>query len=485
MPSHHNDSSAPPIPERSTTRKSSLRRLSSLANLQLNLFNRRRSNNATDTSSNAASITSSSSSTAHLYHNKSSPALEYSMSAFYEPPSIPLSSGISEDDESQPWLPMPEQQNLRIPKSRTFSNLPVPVRSSLRSSYLPKSQSSMLLPSSRIPTPSGNRRDSKSRLVPTSKSILKPRGNRGLPRSDTEPLLASASTEYRHKLPRITAFKENLSLSPIKPLPSLDLGERKLKFSPSPPTVTNRKVNIARHPQSLDAALASCEPTTSVTKRPELSVTQSSPIRKTATERRPNTPLGLPRYSSQPALPTATSGKRVSFGPDIRQQRLLSIKNPPTPPPKTPSNTTSLVHQSLKSVNNSGAIRKDHELIPCSEKGTPRPIPCENLDKVSHTNHLRTSNQPVPLLICPDYVCSGSPLLVWSLHGRRRSLSKRALCTSGCPRLYPSGDRSRQSTANTADTKASVPSLRDGRSTLQSAIVPRTSQDQQRPQRSW
>ncbi|KAI5199271.1 hypothetical protein E4T39_06327 [Aureobasidium subglaciale] len=199
--------------------RSSLRRLSSLANLQqfnpFNSFNRRRSSHGTQNSDE-------------------DPYLLKTYQQTY--------MSLSED-------PLPV-----LPKSRTFSNLPM-----TRTRNHSKPPASMK-PSSRIPTPSMGL-NARARLASATKSILKVGNRRGLVRSDTEPLLIPHRTPDASGSARV--LKENVSLSTNKsetetislqlasiPLVLLDINARRpeTRAAPVPSLISRQRPSVSYLP---------------------------------------------------------------------------------------------------------------------------------------------------------------------------------------------------------------------------------------------
>lgn len=271
------------------------------------------------------------------------------------------------------YISLPEEppQPASLPRSRTFSNLPPSAKTLPSPSSLPKSQSHMMLPLSRIPTPcKPTSSRSATRFSSATKGILKPGRPKSLVRSDTEPLLTSTTP----RTSRATAFKENLSISPVKRLPKMELFDEEVEdLLPKPlqPTTTN---SVTRRRAN----------TTAVT------TPGASPLKPRRLSERVPTPPTVRRGYSHPIVPTANN-KKVSYGTEIKQRQLLSARQPPTPPPhrgplpETPVTSASALQHRLKAANNSGPIRKERELSPCSERSTPAaapPAPLVNPEQV-------------------------------------------------------------------------------------------------------
>lgn len=316
------------------SRRASLRRLSSLASL--NPFNRRRQPSE-DVEHPHQSQMPPVPPVPRLPHGET-----FSMSAFFEPPVEMYGN------KRQSYLSL-QDDPIHLPKSRTFSNLPVPATAKTRPRptvpSLSKSQSTAYLPSSRIPTPVGGLRQT-SRLTTTSKNVAKPNKPKSMVRSDTMPLLSPSVPKPQ----RSTVFKENLSLSPIKPLSRLEL------FHPDTEELIPKGLQPSRN-------LADAQHDTS----------SRSPVR-------PRYPSERQRVLPSMSMSTSAPSKGLSYGSEIKQQRLLSARYPPTPPlPKTPlaasMPSTSHAYQRLKSSNKLSHKHKENTLSPCNERSTPATVP--------------------------------------------------------------------------------------------------------------
>ncbi|CAD0013594.1 unnamed protein product [Aureobasidium pullulans] len=186
--------------------KSSLRRLSSLANLHqfnpFNSFNRRRSSHGTQASDDDP----------------------YLLNPYQQQP--------KNQSRRQSYMSLSEDPMPALPRSRTFGHLPL--TRTRQSSKPPVS----MAPPSRIPTPSGSL-TAKGRLASATKSILKVGNRRALVRSDTEPLLAP------HRSPDVPAstrvINENLSQSASKPASEFKLLQLNL-----PELALNSSINAAK-----------------------------------------------------------------------------------------------------------------------------------------------------------------------------------------------------------------------------------------------
>jgi hypothetical protein len=153
-------------------------------------------------------------------------------------------------------------------------------------------------------------------------------------RSDTEPLLPQFHPDA-NSFGRSTAFKENISLSPVKALPYAP--ENKDPYNGYDPLLPdNLQQPMVHHANKLS---------------------QSSPAYRRLRDR-PGTPMSRPepvqRWNSQPVLHNITNNRRHSRHGEIQERRLLSEVQPaPPPPPKTPLNKEALTNTKVKTINNS------------------------------------------------------------------------------------------------------------------------------------
>lgn len=389
MPSRKSE----PSETKAEPRRSSLRRLGSIASLQtLNPFNRRRSNNTVTDSPASTSNTSLSSTAAN-------PPLPNK--------SFTSSSPIQEDepeDEAKP-LPAPPQEPARkasyiclpddpiggMPRSRTFSNLPVPTRMKKPGIGLGQSKSHTRLPSAllptRIPSPRpSTRKHSVTRLTTIDSNTP---SKDSVARSDLEPLF-NFSFDQPSNQRRSTAFKENFSIGPTR---QVAYPERKDTKDFYPPSAIPSRAYYERHTaaNSGHASQASLSygygfhhtpsastSTMSLTKYAELPEGaykrfshkyDSSPIYRSSRDRAPTPSQPVQRWNSQPVLtsqqamnnpnPPLQRSNRSSFG-EIKQTRLMSAMPPPTPPPpKTPLGAEMLGQSQLKSSNSSSHIVRE------------------------------------------------------------------------------------------------------------------------------
>ncbi|KAI7719109.1 hypothetical protein KC353_g3250 [Hortaea werneckii] len=391
MPSRNSDGSEA-HPE---SRRTSLRRLSSLASLHaLNPFARRRSNNSnpqhhhhhhprqhnnTDTTdtSIAASSTSNLSASSHVTRASHSlqtepfpPCEEDELTALPLPPA-PASSSSRRSS----YICLPDDPIGGMPRSRTLSHLPLPIRTrrqpsianSKSHSRLPSAiHPSSLLPgsssttSTRIPSPpTSNRRYSNTRLTPSDPrpSFIRTR----MRRSDTEPLLPvqlEQTNPGRH-----TAFKENITMNPVKPLPLTMLNNKDLYGSALP-----SRAYASRHgwqgdtdgtqPLLQHQHFGSAIPLSHSRQHSTATVTQSSPAYRSSRHRlsTPRAPDAQPvqRWNSQPVLTNITNRRNSKHG-EVTERRLMAEVQPAPPPlpPQTPLSAEALEIGKMKSFSRS------------------------------------------------------------------------------------------------------------------------------------
>ena len=297
----------------SSSRRSSLRRLSSIASFQ-NLFTRRRSQNVTDnhtavssSSDLSASACSSSVDTTLKLFGPNSSLLNNDQDQLGELPAAPPPTHSSNRRSS--YICLPDDPIGGMPRSRTFSNLPVPTRVKKTPAISLGSSShnrlpSDICPSTRLPSPSAStRKHSHSRLISGPPTRMK--------RSDTEPLLGLEQGYNAASLPRSTAFKENISLSPIKPLPALEMGyqEKYHHYSSSPHHPSQYQPPgawISSPSDGVDALSCSLPSTASYSPKP---------------------PPPISKYASHPAIQMVRDYKSSPARPPYRSSR----DRPPTP----------------------------------------------------------------------------------------------------------------------------------------------------------
>lgn len=387
MPSRKNDSSD----SQTASRRGSLRRLSSIASFQA-LFSRRRSNNVTDPTANSSSSNLSLSSS--TIANAPEPVIEAA-----------ASHSNKQDEDTLGELPHPPMQNQfpakrsshfclpddpigGMPRSRTFSNLPLPTKTKKTAPLISsKSQSrlpSAFLPSTRLPSPPmSNRKHSHTRLASAGTNI--PTVRNRMKRSDTEPLLGVKAEQPSRSLPRSTAFKENIAISPIKPLPAMDMSDCSDYYSMSPTSEFYAPYSAQGESEGdeplVSANFASSPPSFGYPQHPAVRIRKehkSSPLYRSAKDR-PPTPGGckamdLQRWYSQPVLTNTTNTIRHTYqSREIKQTRLMSARQAPTPPlAKTPITTQSTATSKLKHSNNSSHIRQTSTSSPTRPHSTPR-----------------------------------------------------------------------------------------------------------------
>ncbi|RMY56168.1 hypothetical protein D0863_13073 [Hortaea werneckii] len=388
MPSRPSDGSE----AASEPRRTSLRRLSSLASLHaLNPFARRRSNNSnpqhphphsrqhnTDHTDNsiATSSTSNLSASSHVTRPSHSlqtepfpPCEEDELTALPLPPAPSCATS-----RRSSYICLPDDPIGGMPRSRTLSHLPLPIRTrrqpsianSKSHSRLPSTiHPSSLLPgptstSTRIPTPpTSNRRYSNTRLTPSDPhpSFIRTR----MRRSDTEPLLpvqVEQTNPGRH-----TAFKENITLSPVKPLPLTMLNNKDLYGSALP-----SRAYASRHgwqgdtdgtqPLLQHQHFGSAVPLSHTRQHSTATVTQSSPAYRSSRHRlsTPRIPSAQPvqRWNSQPVLTNITNRGSSKHGEVIERRLMTEVQPAPPPlPPKTPLSAEALETGKVKNLSKS------------------------------------------------------------------------------------------------------------------------------------
>lgn len=361
----------------------SLPRLSSIASFQaLNPFHRRRSHNATDTS-NATSSSKMSTST--------------SRATSIDPRSVNVSVASIQQDcalDSQPQgktNPMPdvpasrradymhlpdEQQASNIPRSRTFSNLPLPSRmkkpTTMASSKSHTRLPSIIRPPSRIPSPPVSSRRHVNIGVGGTSAIGRVHISKQLQRSDTMPLL-QVDTEQVCATPRSVTFKENVGFSPANSTPKTSWKDSfRIPLTPakkltcSDDWLDSRESLGGQIPQpqesmtSLPLSRYAAHP--AFRSKPYL----SSPAFKPSAERLPTPGAPVQRWASQPVLVPQFNPRHSTHG-EIKQTRLLSTRAPPTPPPpQTPIIAPQLGSTPARprTINNASHIRQQSEQSP-------------------------------------------------------------------------------------------------------------------------
>ncbi|KXS98630.1 hypothetical protein AC578_10067 [Pseudocercospora eumusae] len=414
MPSAKSRSSEATQPD-SGSRRSSLRRLSSIASLQtLNPFNRRRSNNVTDSPSTASnpSLTSTTGNVNVPVLNKDS-----SSSGIFDDagaghldklPPLPSKQEISSRRNS--YVCLPDDPIGGMPRSRTFSNLPLPSKMKKTTNALVQSKSHARLPStSRIPTPTASSRKYSTSRLP-SLDLRQPPTKTKLIRSDTEPLLQHA-LEQGTNIARSTAFKENISLSPIKPLPSMLEDDDRFGFINSSRSSgishgwsDSSDVGEPLLPQRKSSLPVSQRTPYGGQPRRLSQKFDSSPAYRPSRQRPPTPGQPVQRWNSQPVLNNKTNF-RSSYG-EIKQTRLMSERGPPTPPLASTSLSRELSGNDLKRMSTtSNHLRKASEL------------PSLNIDQ----RMARSRADSLHLL--PGAITTAQPLAYWT--GRFSSLNDR------------------------------------------------------------
>lgn len=351
------------IPQEQTANsKSPLRRLSSLANLNLNPWNRRRSHLISDTAALASSETALTMPTLPSEVDDSHPSSTSFAASVEVDGTMPTQSKSTFSTRRRSFVILSDESCHILPRSRTLSNLPVPIKAKGPTSA-PKSRSTMMLPPSRIPTP---KPDGRARLASATKSILKHSKDIVLQRSDTLPLLSENTFPNPSSgTSRTTAFKENLRLSPVKQSPRIDIFDNGFASgSPLPLPATHSDCSHGHRPYQATPQIAF---------RTTVLDPQSSPIRE-STFRRPSTPANVDRYDSQSVLASISHNacrKRVSYSAGIKQHQLLTPRHPPTPPqPVAPLKTLSPT-KSRRTRAKANDLDMDSDMSPCSQRGTP------------------------------------------------------------------------------------------------------------------
>jgi len=167
-------------------------------------------------------------------------------------------------------------------------------------------------------------------------------------RSDTEPLLPVVKAEQKGLYSRPTAFKENITLSPIKPLPMMSMfgDENSNPFSRRQSNASQSQCATRSHASSMSSsqAFAMSQADQGYSQHPALRMVQehkSSPAYRSAKDR-PPTPgglqgIGMQRWASQPVLTNTTNVFRhAARQQEIKETRLMSARQAPTPPVVSP-----------------------------------------------------------------------------------------------------------------------------------------------------
>ena len=411
MPNRKNGSNE----NQSSSHRSSLRRLSSMASFHT-FFAGRRSNNVTGPNGLAHSSSTLSMSVSSINQNASVSKVDAKVSSGFSqqkgsPPGSEKPEGTTESTAATKshYVCLPDDPIGGMPRSRTFSNLPIPTRSK-NSGGLTGSRTFARLPLARVaPTrlpspPASTRQHSHSRL-PSAESRL-PVFRHRLPRSGTEPLLQPSTCTLRS-----TAFKENISMSPIKTPPAEHSESADTHSLGESPDLPGSKQTWASSNQSRvqmrEASSSSLAPVLAqYARHPAIQIARehkSSPAYKGVRDRQPTPsvsmsppPAPAQRWNSQPVLSNTTNLRRNSPRIEIKQPRLLSTRGAPTPLPVA----ASLVHAGLPASGLSLARERSVAALPTlSYQSSRRSSPCPT-DKASPSNlHRITSGEP------PAYWC--------------------------------------------------------------------------------
>ena len=338
----------------SESRRSSMKRLSSIASIaslaHLNPFHRRRSNNASDSiTSLYGDVSLPLASTTSVACSSSRKPSESSSTVFSDNPS-PAAPTIAIESQASflrrsNYICLPDDPIGGMPRSRTFSNLPLPTRNRKSHAACIPSNShtripSNLTPATRLPTPPASTRRHMMGNIPVASSRYQSVRNR-MKRSDTMPLL-SLNHDQMSNSPRPTAFKENISLSPVEPLPELEPFEDSDFSSPLPAGSymedqlwdQTSSAHLPRDSSTYGNAAAnaySSDPPSrdkfNFYSSPTYQTRQRFPPRSSSFSR----PVPVQRWNSQPVLANTTN-VRAAAHHEIRQTRLLSARQAPTPP---------------------------------------------------------------------------------------------------------------------------------------------------------
>lgn len=290
----------------SPTPRSSLRRLSSFANLHhinpFNSINRRRSSHSTQNSDDDPYLL-------NTYQQRS-----------------------EDQQRRETYMAVSDEPVPALPKSRTFSNLPMTRRRNNSKPPVSMKPLPSIKPPSRIPTPSMGS-TAKTRLASATKSILKVGNRRGLVRSDTEPLLEShrshgipisaGSLKENEALGASTSTTKTVSIQlPEVPLYSLETSVRSFNPIRRPQTPADQ---TPKHPTRRDS-LQPPTPRTPATTVPSGKFAQT-----------PITVIAKPRRRTMlPAdvIPLYTlcdkEKQRSSFSSEIQTHRFLTPRAAPT-----------------------------------------------------------------------------------------------------------------------------------------------------------
>ncbi|KAK0944456.1 hypothetical protein LTR48_004202 [Friedmanniomyces endolithicus] len=359
----------------SDSKRKSLQRLSSIASFHaLNPFTRRRSNNTTDTTTNSSTSNLSLSSTAANAPQPPPQCLQSSSSQLFSiedevtaPPIPPVLGNFPSRRNS--YICLPDDPIGGMPRSRTFSNLPLPNRAR-RNTALPHVPfhshtriPSAFLSSSRLPSPAASNRKHSVSKLPVSEPKAPLIRNR-MKRSNTEPLLP-VNVEHTSNMHRSTAFKENISPSPVKPLPETAMYEDRDYYGSAFQSrgYANRHgwMDTGKGSEPLLHFDACGENFSSSLHDPHhvphaSKASFSSPAYR-RTRERPSIPAGpapVQRWNSQPVLTNVTNRRNSRHG-EILERRLLSAvqPDPPAPPPEATLSAEALVSGKVTALRKS------------------------------------------------------------------------------------------------------------------------------------
>ncbi|KAK1057046.1 hypothetical protein LTR74_014435 [Friedmanniomyces endolithicus] len=399
----------------SDSKRKSLQRLSSIASFQaLNPFTRRRSNNTTDTTTNSSTSNLSLSSTAANAPLPPPQCLQSSTSQLFsiedEVTALPIPPVLGNfPSRRSSYICLPDDPIGGMPRSRTFSNLPLPNRAR-RNTALPHVPShshtripSAFLSSGRLPSPAASNRKHSGSKLPVSEPKAPLIRNR-MKRSDTEPLLP-VNVEHTSNMHRSTAFKENISPSPVKPLPETAMYEDRDYYGSAFQSrgYANRHgwMDTGKGSEPLLHFDACGENFSSSLHDPHhvphaSKASFSSPAYR-RTRERPSTPAGpapVQRWNSQPVLTNVTNRRNSRHG-EILERRLLSAvqPDPPAPPPETKLSAEALVSGKVT------ALRKSTTQLPQLSERDPSLAKLSSKARVlspSRSAQQITTAEPVP-----------------------------------------------------------------------------------------
>ncbi|OQO01356.1 hypothetical protein B0A48_12911 [Cryoendolithus antarcticus] len=447
MPSRKSQSSDVPPP--TDSRRSSMKRLSSIASLHaLNPFHRRRSNNASDishaSSSSDVSLQTSTSATTLTPSNSLKPSGSSQQNPSDLSPLIETALPPSQASylRRSSYICLPDDPIGGMPRSRTFSALPLPSRGKKASPRTPSLSHSRttsgLIPDTRLPTPPASTRRHISGRLPTAMS----RGQNmrvRMKRSDTMPLLSM----HADQVSRCTAFKENVAISPTRPaLNASSFDEPKSNFSLPPGSYiedhdweSDTLTALPRHPSfsgSLPLSRHTTNENATSVQAMQAPAHHTSPAHHSNKSRLPlgasfARPSLAQRWNSQPVLTKTTNVYPVrtsSILPsrtasthrhEICETRLMSARGAPTPPPIASSLSTNNLTSLRSSVGSFSHVRQP-----------------------STTSLLNTLSSP-PQALSAYHVTDAEPTAYWA--GRMSSLLDRYRNDDLAATLLPSHSR--------------------------------------------